>query len=459
VRAWFPPGGSSSGGGSGPLTPPTNGSWSQNAWFISHATGSDMNHGTMAEPLKTYAELARRWGTVSPFLTTDVTITWLDDSPASDPVVCRPYLGDGGSIYLLGTLVQQGATGALSSVTAKNRSTPQQLNANLGVAVAPLVGFLVENTTNESFAWIDAVGGGGADFAVLTQPFMPVVQAAPTQWTEPTEVDSWANTNVIKIWRPTQVSILDYRPTIFSLATGVVFTAPAFLAHVWIPAGPEGVGGDQAILSPGGVSAEYRCDRFQLLRAEDRGVLGGLITNAWLAGSFESAVATDMGASNGPTIQGGAISTLAALPIEGTGCAFDGEVYCNAELTGEEMTLANVYISSPGDLSCGVSCRVGFPSQAGVIWGPGGIDATYGRVLWSAATATATFLLKGAMTFNFGDVTTASAYDASTGLWHGGRAITQTLLDTSIAGGGFGGGVDQGAVDPVLGCGFVREGT
>ena len=56
------------------------------AWFISWLTGSDSNPGTtQATPLKTYAELVRRWGTPYPALTAaTVTITIIDHNTADN---------------------------------------------------------------------------------------------------------------------------------------------------------------------------------------------------------------------------------------------------------------------------------------------------------------------------------------------------------------------------------------
>src|SRR5579885_2249037 len=133
---------------SGPLTP--NAAQKQPAWFIAPATGNDQNAGTSAgAPLKTWRELARRWGTVSPVLEQDTTVTFLESSPSdgSDPVVWTPYLLAGARAALEGPLgpAQRVATVTLAGVVPKNRAAAQLLEADLGPGRSP--GLLVRNTS------------------------------------------------------------------------------------------------------------------------------------------------------------------------------------------------------------------------------------------------------------------------------------------------------------------------
>src|SRR6266567_5503133 len=76
-----------------------NRAWTQAAWFVDplNVTGlaSDKNDGTTAlTPVLTYnGGVAARWGTYSPRLRQNTTITFLSRQPdGTDPIICNPYV-------------------------------------------------------------------------------------------------------------------------------------------------------------------------------------------------------------------------------------------------------------------------------------------------------------------------------------------------------------------------------
>ena len=111
------------GGGGEGLTQP--------AWFVDPANASglasDNNTGlTAAKPLLTFKEIVRRWGSSSPALAQDTTITFLSSQPdlgVNDPINITPQLtGAGASLFFVGGLTQV-ATDHITTYTARNRAT------------------------------------------------------------------------------------------------------------------------------------------------------------------------------------------------------------------------------------------------------------------------------------------------------------------------------------------------
>ena len=192
-------------------------SWTVPNWYIdpSNSTGcaSDNNNGTSATcgtvgvgPLSTWSELnAGRWqcfgGPAScPVIRQNTAVTFLSSQTSNSDHICpRPSLQNGSSFVLQGNLgtAQQIATGSLSSVTSKNRSSGTLLSATLPVGAA--TGLLIKNTTHLSYAWIHTLVSGNT--WNISQPFAPITVPA-TNFLIPTEVDTWANTDSIVIYAP-----------------------------------------------------------------------------------------------------------------------------------------------------------------------------------------------------------------------------------------------------------------
>ncbi len=109
--------------------PDVHPAWGQvAAWEISPATGNDENSGAPGFPLKTYAELRRRWGigtTLNPSGGI-ITVTLLDDLPQTDPIsLCYLQLGpaNGGVVLTIqGNTPTVTRSGTLTSVTALDRT-------------------------------------------------------------------------------------------------------------------------------------------------------------------------------------------------------------------------------------------------------------------------------------------------------------------------------------------------
>jgi hypothetical protein len=120
----------------------------QPAWFIdpSNSTGNanDSNTGvTAGSPLLTFKELVARWGTNSPPLAQDTTITFLSSQPnmgLGDPIKIYPQLlGIGASLFFVGSLTKV-ATDRISTYTPRNR-TAGTLDSIIGTNIPNFAGF------------------------------------------------------------------------------------------------------------------------------------------------------------------------------------------------------------------------------------------------------------------------------------------------------------------------------
>lgn len=90
------------------------------AWGVDPVVGNDENVGSVASPLKTFAELARRWGLYGR-LKQNTAVTLLGDLPASDPISFKVELV-GVRLNIIGTVTVV-RSGSFTGVTARNEAT------------------------------------------------------------------------------------------------------------------------------------------------------------------------------------------------------------------------------------------------------------------------------------------------------------------------------------------------
>lgn len=155
-------------------TPYTN----QTAWFVSTA-GSDDNDGlTLATPLKTDAEIQRRWGPRAR-ISVPVTITYVN-SPAT-VTNFDVQIMTGGAITFVGVATDV-LTGALSAVTTLNRATQTPWDVTGAGLGAAHVGQIIEITSSATPANVGAYATIVKDLGagkVRVSPFgKPVISLA-----------------------------------------------------------------------------------------------------------------------------------------------------------------------------------------------------------------------------------------------------------------------------------------
>ena len=221
------------------LDQPFPNEWQTGAWWVDPAnvTGcaNDNNTGTSATctagtnvgPLASWQGLnVLKWGCRGspagcPRLRQNTTITFLSShSSNADPVVFVPTLEAGAWAAIVGNLGTAQTTissGVLANITAKNRSTPQLLQASVtngdgGTGLAPTgnVPQLIINTTHPSRAWTNVVVTGST--YSITEPLVAI--AAGAYAGTATEVDTWANGDVVAVYNPVSVDLVRVAPLV-----------------------------------------------------------------------------------------------------------------------------------------------------------------------------------------------------------------------------------------------------
>lgn len=192
------------------LQAPSNGSWSQGFWAISPANGSDSNPGTLAAPVRTYAEIVRRWGTTSPILRQNTRLVWLDSHTTdNDPVDWSPILMRGAVPSIEGVAPIVTANASLAAVTAKSYVIGSNALLQATLPAGTQVGQLLINTTagKSSRAWTYSNPSGNV-FA-LSQPLPPLVVGSLSN---PSEVNNWATNDTVQIVNLIGINVIRFNP-------------------------------------------------------------------------------------------------------------------------------------------------------------------------------------------------------------------------------------------------------
>ena len=443
-------------------TPILQPAWSTAAWFVdpSNATGcaSDSNTGTSATcgggtvgPLLTFQQLnVQRWGCAGnpracPRLRQTTTITFLSSHTSNaDPVILYPSLEAGASLLVVGNLgaTQQAATGTLTTVTAKNRATPQLLQSTHGFGTSLLSGQLVVNSTHASRAMVYA-GGSPAKF---TQPLAVTTLPLATASTLPAEVDTWANGDTVTLYNLAAVDLVDLRPIVADYAAGA--GGGLYLSQL-TTFDPAGVGNDAVYVGPHVYAYDVRFDRGPFLVEEVQTDTYGIFSDCYDDGGFYG----------GPTvgqplvITGGTWSSVSTnfTYTPGNAVALDGDFIFNpavSSFAGARLGLVYLEAGRLISLTAGVSNvqKMGGGYASAILWGTGGLTVSgQARMHYDGTQgggATGMFLQTGAFSLD-GGAGLCTTSNASTSLVAGnsssGGGLTGAALDAACGTTGYGG--------------------
>ena len=394
----------------------------QAAWYIDPANGYDGYNGTSATftsgvtgPLKTWAHLVSLWGTYSPRLRQNTTITFVTGhTDNTDPVYFNPYLEAGAYAVIQGTLgaAQQIATGTLGTVTAKNRTTPQLLNAILTSGLS--VGQLIVNATHSSRAWLykNVTGNTWAISQPLAPISIPSLSAA-------TEVDTWTTGDTYTVYQPVQVNIAQVNPNYTDYSSG--FNTGVFLYQLQV-FDPRGATDDLLTLGQSGVA---------IMESGVQRVISQEYNNQFLANN----VWTNCDLAGGAYISGFARTIISAGMLRSAG----GFLVANAVSLDKDVIIATlattdtggnygtVYIESGKTLTVGAASTTTFTGTP-VIWGLGTfLIVGTGRVQYPGGSATTTFVLVASLsgTFNVSNGSpNVTASTSQTGVITAGSVLT-----------------------------------
>ncbi len=425
-------------------SPQTN--WqSQATWYIdpanSSGVASDSNSGVDAShPVLSYnGGIVAKWGTNSPTLRQDTTLTWMSSqsSGGTDPIVLNPICGlkdastDGAIISIVGqtTLVH---SGTLGTVTAKSRATGQLLQVDLQYSPTLVAGrsLLVKNTTagKISFAWLYPPSGDGHTWN-LSQPLAPIalpLGEIPTI----NEIDTWSIGDTYELYDLPHVNLVQCEPLGAALNGTLSYPAPVQMLNVGVYAGNELNSDGTTLLDNVTLNACF----FDTTITGNFTTGGDLVTNifnCYLAGSVTTR-------NEQTTMSGGILLS----PIVGSysdwsydyDCILDnvGGITIGLPTFGQgigTVFLGLVYLKGSFNYIVGQDVSAhGHISGGNIWWGPGTVDvASNARLVYSSGSATVIFLQAGGLQIN--GQTTASTYNNSTGVWTANIALTPANLD------------------------------
>lgn len=420
------------GGGGGGGVPP---SWLVPAWFIDPVAGNDANNGQSAlTPIKTWAQLINLWGTRSPILRQNTVITFLSSQPDNtDPVIWTPYIGNGATVSIQGTATVVTAGVVLAGVVAKNRATPQLLNATLG-ATAALDQMVVNTTAGKSSRAFVYKLVAGTTFS-LSQPLVPA--AIPAASIFPAELDTWANGDTVNLVTLSRVNICQVAPVMLDLNGGSSNLAYLYNLTIFDPAG---VGLDAVYLGQNVRVVECLSQRNITWIGNNGDLQNEALLNVDNLGQLD-------GGKGGPSTIGVVAGiTRAAISSDGPGLFFDGDTILN--VSGPDLLIAGAFLSlvfldstGSGVIPSGQTTVFTGGYGAAKIWGPGVFGPQGpGRVNYpaGAGAAVATFLNTGGLQIN-GQANAHSVISGAPDVLNGGISITPAHLDAAAGAAGFGG--------------------
>jgi len=411
-------------------------------WCIDPQFGNDSNDGKSSmTPIRTWAELVRRWGTSSPVFNVPVIITFLSDQLTNtDPVYLNPAFGVNGSLTLIGTLQHQFNVN-LTGVIPKNPSATGPnpaglLQANLTTAADGYAGYLlINNTQGGAVCWIDSISSG---MAVLTNPFVPNY---PTYNTSPNQVNTFTNGDAISIYQPTKIYVSGFTQ---GIGAGTIL-----FVHLWL-VDPTGTVGNTEVALPLSSSCnETRMDVYTLFNLVSTEATVSALVNSWANGGVSIL---------GGSMVGGAAGTALVNSV-GINGFVDGDAVIHGitsfgDAQGQGFfsnQIGSVYIDNS---SLAISDNTTYIIGDLLLDSDAGTNYTYGIYgqyklnlnevscrLTYINPGSATSWFKGTPTLLMDGLPFANAYDRTQdpGVWHPARALTPANLDLPVIQGGFGG--------------------
>lgn len=410
-------------------------SWLVPAWFIdpanSSGNASDNNSCTSSgTPCLSYAEISvHRWGTISPRLQQSTTITWMSSESGSSPDVFRPIPDQGSYVILMGSLgaAQQVASGTITLVAAKNRTTPQLLSVTLPVPIGTYAaGQLVVNLTHQSRAWLYKIVSGNT--WLISQPLAPAVLPM-AYFTPPPEVDTWATIDSVVVYQPISVNLGEVNPDLYDSLSS--FVNGVFVYQLNIQPSPFNTLGLPAFIMGGEVD---------FVESSSNRAIGTVCPThsevSTLVNVYDAVRGvTGVNAQN-IFVFGGVHGNLSAGPMEFDEDAILANGGNTSSASGPAVFGGPTYIES-GPSAVGtvgytnIGTDGGFAGLTPSVWGPGRFRA-FGTVNYAAGAGGAAATFIGPIVLQANGGTIGCVDKPSTGRGLCGVTINVTNLDTNL---------------------------
>lgn len=413
-------------------------------WRIDFATGNDENAGRNASPLRTWAELMRRWsgasGEVYHTVSKTVRVTSLGPTDAMDfgfgtaPGVIVNVIGD----------LTVAFSGTISAKTDLSEVAPGTANAAVSTWTNAQVGRLVRDVTNNRWSMVNFdLGAVGADRNLELAPWanLDVVNGSTTVTTGNSTVGA-----AIEVYTCPVVAAVSNLRAIGSATGQVVGVLVQQLEFTGQHTNFSGIKlcvqncplGSVRFQPPGPVILNNTTNlNGAPFEASASGALVTLNAGRWPQG---------MGNNN-----------------NGVGCTFDvrSNTIFNSQIQMNRrgfLRIRNMFVMRCGGASC-INLRDGSlcgMSSTSSLCGTGNsginffIVGSSGVQIESGTAVAVCKLSSGALPIAFDNVGTCNAFDPVTGTYSVPRNLTYANIDATFGAGGFGGG----AFDPRFGCFF-----
>lgn len=407
------------------------------AWFalttiaINPGAGSDAASGAPGDPLNSWAEVIRRYGSKEPTMPIGqvTTYTFQASSGIGDPIFFEPRVSYGGQCILVATPVLV-ATQAITVSTSKARGAPGTLLV-LTLASCPAgiaAGWLVVNNSSAtpSQALVDSVGATVVMQQPQTTASLDNLNGVPA----PVEDDTWASTNSCSFYTLLSLNVKRWQPV------GGDASSAGHPCGGWIfSASITDSSGTGASTFPFGntslVNVLVNCVVAPKLLISNQG--GSINKPLFLGCTMLANTTTTSGA---PVFYGGALNGATL----GLGAFLTNDVIVHGTVNQDAggVSIGNVY-------SDGTFAIFSAATVSGTFWGSYACTVNPGAFFYNATGST--FVLKALLTsgaLKLGTATTGTSYTPGTGLWASAINITPANLDANA-----------GLQDPITGARFT----
>lgn len=423
-------------------------SWTVSAWWVDPANtsthASDSNDCvTSTTPCLTWHEINdHRWGCIGspaacPRLQQITTINILSSqADNTDPVYTLPALEKGSSLIFKGALPTATCTGTLAGVVAKNRATPQLLNATLCGSGA--IGQFVINSTHASRAWVYK-NVTGSTWAIS----QPVTAIIPPSISLPTEVNTWANGDSYNSYSLFNWNFVDISPV---MTDDINFNSGVYIYNLtgFDPNSGSTFGLDSLRMDQAAQLTESFIQKYITYGANGQGEAFDISNNSYaqIGGGSVSSQSTVPNFTPTPAIWAGVFNApSAAVPLVNMNSGFfDYDTILGGAaynlVSGE---IGEAYVDTGTTMNCTGGLAISSTTSGGpFLWGPGTFNqGTGGRTIYGGGSATAT--LKIASLKINGGTTACSIGPGAAAVWNCGITINVTNLDAAFGVSGFAG--------------------
>jgi hypothetical protein len=396
-----------------PFSCPTN--QSVPVWYIdpSNASGcaSDLNSGTTdvctggsgAGPLLHFKQLTALWCTNQPVLTQTTAIVLMSDmTDTTDKFVFKPLSTNGSQVVIMSDSVHPApgftpCSGTLGTVTAKNRATPQLLQAVFPTGCGQDAGanlvqgaIAVNGTNNDAGAGVSTYASlykiqSGTTWTV-TQPIdeTNILGGTSPTTTAPAEGDSWTSGDSVTVYRFPRIDLAEISPIPSADDSGIA--NPVTIVNLTI-FDTSGTAGTNPLLVGGTGYVNFVND---VIQKPVQLISNGVSNNTqkqFATGFYNCQMAG--GIYGGESYAGATTAALrSSIVVAGSfsggqvpkGTLLDGDVIIASSAVANSATLGLAYIGSTFTLNV-ASSGIGYSqynSNKSIVWGPGGLNVSSG---------------------------------------------------------------------------------